>query len=175
MSIASRYSRRNLLELFAAISGAALAGCDRTPSAAILADKAGSSGLPVNQKNVKAIIIYRDPGCGCCEAWADIARTAGYKVTVENRADMAAVKAQHGVPDTLASCHTALVDGYAVEGHVPMRHIAKLLRDKPRDIAGIAVPGMPRGSPGMEMPDGSVDAFDVMSFDRQGKVSVFRA
>ncbi|WP_255265936.1 DUF411 domain-containing protein [Sphingopyxis terrae] len=121
------------------------------------------------------MLVYRDPECGCCEVWADIARAAGYAVTVENRADMPAVKARYGVPDELASCHTAIVGAYAIEGHVPMPHVAKLLRDKPRDIRGIAVPGMPRGSPGMEMPDGSADAFEVMAFAGDGKVSQFRA
>ncbi len=121
------------------------------------------------------MLVYRDPECGCCEAWADIARAAGYAVTVENRSDMPAVKARYGVPDELASCHTAIVGGYAIEGHVPMPHVAKLLRDKPRDIRGIAVPGMPRGSPGMEMPDGSTDAFEVMAFAGDGKVAQFPA
>ena len=121
------------------------------------------------------MLVYRDPECGCCEAWADIARKAGYNVTVESRADMAAVKERYGVPPDLASCHTAIVAGYAIEGHVPMPHVAKLLRDKPRNIRGIAVPGMPRGSPGMEMPDGSTDAFGVMAFGADGKVSEFRA
>src|SRR3546814_12556556 len=88
---------------------------------------------------------------------------------------MAAVKTRYGVPGQLASCHTAVIGGYAIEGHVPMQHVARLLHDKPRDIRGIAVPGMPRGSPGMEMPDGSVDAFEVMAFGSDGKVSEFRA
>src|SRR3546814_6601561 len=121
------------------------------------------------------MLVYRDPECGCCEAWADIARKAGYQVVVENRADMAAVKARYDVPGRLASCHTAVIGGYAIEGHVPMRHVARLLQDKPRDVRGIAVPGMPRGSPGMELPDGSVDAFEVMAFSSDGKVSEFRA
>src|SRR3546814_4579786 len=81
---------------------------------------------------------------------------------------MAAVKTRYGVPDQLASCHTAVIGGYAIEGHVPMQHVARLLRDKPRDIRGIAVPGMPRGSPGMEMPDGSADAFEVTAFGSDG-------
>src|SRR3546814_16592921 len=88
---------------------------------------------------------------------------------------MAAVKARYDVPGRLASCHTAVIGGYAIEGHVPMRHVARLLQDKPRDVRGIAVPGMPRGSPGMEMPDGSVDAFEVMAFSRDGKGSEFPA
>src|SRR3546814_2676854 len=100
---------------------------------------------PVKGKVGVPILVYRDPECGCCEAWADIARAEGYAVTVENRADMAAVKTRYGVPDQLASCHTAVIGGYAIEGHVPMQHVARLLRDKPRDIRGIAVPGMPSG------------------------------
>src|SRR3546814_17224263 len=99
--------------------------------------------------------------CGCCEAWADIARAEGYAVTVENRADMAAVKTRYGVPDQLASCHTAVSGGYAIEGHVPMQHVARPLRDTPRHIRGIRGPGMPGGSPGVENPDGRADAFAV--------------
>lgn len=162
----SQWSRRSLLGLFAAAGGAVLAGCGSSPVDAPKRAAAAES---------EAFVVYRDPECGCCEAWAGIAREAGYKVTVENRADMAAVKERLGVPPDLASCHTALVGGYAIEGHVPMAHVARLLRDKPEDIKGIAVPGMPRGSPGMEMPDGSRDSFEVMAFDREGRISVFSA
>lgn len=162
----SQWSRRNLLGLFAAAGGAVLAGCDRGPAA--------TAKRPAGSES-EVLLVYRDPACGCCTAWADIARDAGYRVVVEDRADMAAVKQRHGVPSELASCHTALVAGYAIEGHVPMPHVARLLRDKPRDIKGIAVPGMPRGSPGMEMPDGSRDGFEVMAFDAGGRVSVFSA
>ncbi len=116
----------------------------------------------------KAIHVYRDPECGCCEAWAEIARKAGYEVTVESRADMPAIKALHGVPDELRSCHTAVAGGYAIEGHVPLKSVARLLAERPDDIRGIAVPGMPRGSPGMEMPDGSIDAYTVMAFGAAG-------
>ena len=96
-------------------------------------------------------------------------------MTVENRADMAAVKSRHGVPADLASCHTAIVADYAIEGHVPMPHIARLLRERPDAIKGLAVPGMPRGSPGMEMPDGSKDDFEVMAFNAEGRATVFSA
>src|SRR3546814_17104134 len=75
---------------------------------------------------------YRDSECGCCEAWADIARAEGYAVTVENRADMAAVKTRYGVPDQLASCHTAVIGGYAIEGPVPMQHVARLRSEERR-------------------------------------------
>lgn len=168
-----KYSRRSLLGLIAAASGAALAGCDRAPAMTV-AGKAGDAPSPAPSAPVK-MLVYRDPECGCCEAWAKIAQQAGYQVTVENRSDMPQIKARHGVPAELASCHSVLVAGYVIEGHVPMRSIDKLLRDKPRDIVGLAVPGMPRGSPGMEMPDGSADAFDVMAFDAKGMAVVYTA
>lgn len=167
--ISARYSRRSLLGLIAAAGGVALAGCNSAPAAPV-ADKA-TEALPAAKK----MLVYRDPECGCCTAWAEIAQKAGYEVTVESRPDMPEIKVRHGVPAELASCHTVIVAGYVVEGHVPMRHIDKLLRDKPRDIVGLAVPGMPRGSPGMEMPDSSVDAFDVMAFDAKGLAVVYTA
>lgn len=172
MSMKPQWSRRSLLGLFVAAGGAILSGCDRGPTAKpTQSEKAKSPALAKSA----ALLVYCDPECGCCEAWTEIASEAGYEVTVENRADMAAVKARYGVPPDLASCHTAIVAGYAIEGHVPMQHVARLLRDRPPDIKGIAVPGMPRGSPGMEMPDGSRDDFEVMAFDRDGRVSVFSA
>lgn len=135
-------------------------------------------GLPrprANAPRPAAMTVYRDAGCGCCELWADRARAAGYKVTVTNRADMPAVKRRLGVPGKLLSCHTAVVGGYAIEGHVPLDAVARLLRLRPRNIKGIAVAGMPRGTPGMEVPDGSVDPFQVMAFDASGRTSVFRS
>ena len=174
MKMATSCSRRNLLAVGALGGGALLAGCDRK-SATAAPSGAGASSDWSKGKGGARMLVYRDPECGCCETWADIARAEGYAVTVENRSDMPAVKARHGVPAELASCHTAIVGGYAIEGHVPMRHVAKLLIDKPQGIRGIAVPGMPRGSPGMEMPDGSVDAFEVMAFGSDGKIVEFSA
>lgn len=117
--------------------------------------------------------VYRDPGCGCCEAWADLARRAGYEVALHNEPDMPAIKRRLGVPANLASCHTAIVASYVIEGHVPFEHIARLIDARPAGVKGIAVPGMPAGSPGMEMPDGSREAFQVLAFDAQGRVSLF--
>lgn len=119
--------------------------------------------------------VYRDPSCGCCEAWADLATGAGYRVSVIDHPDMPAIKKRFGVPEALSSCHTAIVAGYAVEGHVPLEHVARLLEAKPAGIRGIAVSGMPRGSPGMEMPDGSRDPFEVMAFDTAGQATRFEA
>lgn len=166
MSMASQWSRRRLLGLFAVAGGTLVSGCDKGPAGTPKELAVAESG---------ACVVYRDPECCCCVAWVEVAREAGYTVTIEDRADMAAIKARFGVPPSLASCHTALIAGYAIEGHVPMQHVARLLRDKPEGVEGIAVPGMPRGSPGMEMADGSADAFEVMAFDREGRVSVFSA
>jgi hypothetical protein len=119
--------------------------------------------------------VFRDPTCGCCKNWAEIARKAGYAVSVHDDQDMAGIKRRLGVPEALASCHTAEVDGFVIEGHVPLEEVARLLRDRPAGTKGIAVPGMPIGSPGMEVPDGAKQPFQVIAFDAHGNSSVFRA
>lgn len=115
--------------------------------------------------------VYRSPSCGCCGKWLDHVRQQGFQVTDVLSEDMNAVKKRLGVPANLASCHTAVVGGYVVEGHVPAGDIKKLLTEKP-PLAGIAAPGMPQGSPGMEM-GGRQDAFAVKSFDKDGKTATF--
>jgi hypothetical protein len=118
--------------------------------------------------------VYKSPTCGCCKAWIDKMKAAGFEVRVTDMDEGAlqAEKARRGVSSNLASCHTAVVNGYVIEGHVPAADINRLLKDKPA-VAGLAAPGMPRGSPGMEMPDGSRDAYNVLSFTRAGKTTVF--
>jgi hypothetical protein len=96
----------------------------------------------------KNAVLYKDPQCGCCEAYADHLRAHGFDVTVEPDSHLATIKRQHGVPGALEGCHTMLVDGYVVEGHVPVSTLLRLLAEKP-DIKGISLPGMPAGSPGM--------------------------
>jgi hypothetical protein len=108
-----------------------------------------------------AMHVAKSPTCGCCEAWVDLARSAGFEVTTTDMDDVTAAKSQVGVPQDLWSCHTAVVDGYVIEGHVPFDAIAKLLRDRPA-ITGISVPGMPMGSPGMG--DDPAAQFDVIAF-----------
>lgn len=121
-----------------------------------------------------AMTVHRDPGCGCCTKWAEAARQAGFAVTIVNSSDMAAIKRRHGVPKQMQSCHTSIVGGYAIEGHVPLKDVMRLIRERPANIRGIGVPGMPRGAPGMEVADGSRDSFEVLAFDRHGKLSVYR-
>lgn len=127
-------------------------------------------GLPPTA-DAGAIVVYKDAGCRCCTKWVDHLRRAGFSVAVENRSDMAAVKRDLGVPSSLASCHTAQVDGYVIEGHVPAEDIRALLARRP-DADGLAAPGMPVGSPGME--SGSrIDRYDVLLFASEGDPSVF--
>ena len=114
-------------------------------------------------------VMFRDPGCGCCKQWAAHAHE-GLKNPVVVREDvpMDAVKARLGVPADLASCHTTLVEGYVIEGHVPAREIARLLREKPEGVKGLAVAGMPMGSPGMEA-GGRVQPYQVIAFGKGGR------
>lgn len=109
------------------------------------------------------MVVHKDPSCGCCEAWVDHVRAAGYPAeTVETDA-IIAVKAKLGVPVALRSCHTAEIDGYVLEGHVPASAIDRLLAERPK-VRGLAVAGMPIGSPGMEVEGREAEAYDVMAF-----------
>lgn len=113
--------------------------------------------------------MYRDPGCGCCMAWTAHTRAQlSLEVKVREDVPMASVKSQLGVPAMLASCHTAVIEGYVVEGHVPAREIARLLTERPGDIEGLAVAGMPLGSPGMEA-GGGTQPFQVIAFGSFGQ------
>ncbi len=112
------------------------------------------------------VVVYKSPTCGCCNAWIDHLQDNGFKVVARDTNDVAAIKMQHGVTPELASCHTALVDGYVLEGHVPATDVKAMLKQRPQ-ITGLSVPGMPIGSPGMEQ-DGITQPYDVVAFDRQG-------
>lgn len=119
----------------------------------------------------RAVRVYRSPTCGCCGGWVDHLRAAGFEVAVEMMDDVTPVATRLGVPEPLRSCHTGEIAGYFLEGHVPAADIERLLREKPQ-AAGIAVPGMPIGSPGMEM-EGRRDAFRTMLVGHDGAVTVF--
>ena len=97
-----------------------------------------------------AVRVYKDPTCGCCALWVEHLRKAGFAATVTDIEDMTSIKTKHGVPAKVRSCHTALVDGYVLEGHVPAEDVQRLLKQRPA-VVGIGVPGMPIGSPGMEV------------------------
>jgi hypothetical protein len=119
----------------------------------------------------KEITVYRSPSCGCCGKWINHMIKHGFVVNDVPSEGMDSIKEKLGVPKSLQSCHTAVVDGYVVEGHVPAGDVKKLLVTKPKAV-GLAAPGMPSGSPGMEM-DGSKPNFSILLFDKQGKTQTF--
>ena len=116
------------------------------------------------------ITVYKDPSCGCCKKWIEHLVKNGYRVDAKDTPNMTEIKHTLGVPDGLTACHTAVVNGYLIEGHVPASDIDRLLEQKPR-VAGLAVPGMPAGSPGMEA--AGTQRYQVLAFDKSGKTMVF--
>ncbi len=121
--------------------------------------------------DAEEMVMYKDPNCGCCGKWADHMRENGFAVKEISTREMGLVKSEAGVPRALGSCHTATIGGYIVEGHVPASDVKRLLAERP-DVVGISAPGMPLGSPGMEGPY-EAERYDVVSFDKRGKVEVF--
>jgi hypothetical protein len=116
--------------------------------------------------------VFKSPSCGCCAKWVTHLQEHGFATRVTNVDDVAPIKAKNKVPARAQSCHTATVDGYVLEGHVPAADVQRLLKERPA-ILGLAVPGMPVGSPGMEVPNMKPAPFDVMAFDRQGQLQTF--
>lgn len=129
-------------------------------------------GLVAMQKTSTAgeVVVYKSPTCGCCKEWVKHLQENGYKVEVHEQYDVTPIKRDLGVPNHLRSCHTATVDGYVLEGHVPADLISRMQTEKPA-IKGLAVPGMPMGSPGMEGP--RKDPYDVIAFEEKGKTTVY--
>jgi len=120
---------------------------------------------------VKSITVYKSPTCGCCSGWVEYLRDNGFRVETHNTETLTDIKTKFGLTDgRLMSCHTAIIDGYVVEGHVPVGDIQRLINEKP-DIVGITAPGMPQMSPGMSSiePKG----YDVLSFDENGNIELF--
>jgi hypothetical protein len=140
--------------------------------ATLVALISGLAWLAISSGTARAetMTVYKTPWCGCCTAWVKHLQRDGFEVRVIEREDLAPVRASLSVPDRLASCHTAEIAGYAIEGHVPAADIRRLMSERP-DAAGLSVPGMPLGSPGMEM-QGPPDAYDVILFG-SGTTSTF--
>jgi hypothetical protein len=137
--------------------------------ATVLAGMAVPS-LAAARQSGTPMVVYKDPSCGCCHNWVAIMRKEGFDVSARDTQNMPAIKERYRVSAALTSCHTAVVGGYVIEGHVPADLIRKLLREK-RKAVGLAVPGMPMGSPGMEGP--SIEAYDVLLFTATGKTTVY--
>jgi hypothetical protein len=134
--------------------------CNRPSEPALSSPPTQAISLPVVQ-------VWRSPTCGCCLAWVEHLRQAGFTVNVRETDDMAAVHDSLGVPASMQACHSGTVGGYLVEGHVPAAEVKRLLAEQPA-LRGIAVPGMPMGSPGMETPGYPPDTYQVMGFDTTG-------
>jgi hypothetical protein len=139
---------------------------------------AGAAAAPLFASELLAqagtITMWRDPGCGCCVEWAKRMEAAfGRKVAIVNSPAMAALKTARGVPDDLRSCHTAVVAGVVVEGHVPPEDIKRLIARRPKGISGLAVPGMPAGSPGMDVGHNHKQRYQVFAFGPGGRRFVF--
>ncbi len=139
-------------------------------SAAIVLSLVVASSFAGAQAPGPKMQVYKSATCGCCVKWVELLRKEGFTVTATDVPDIQAVKTKHQVPDALASCHTTIVDGYVVEGHVPAADVKRLLKERPK-VMGIAVPGMPMGSPGMESPN--PQPYKVVTFDKKGPVAVF--
>tara|TARA_R110002110_G_scaffold29981_5_gene106443 strand:- start:1359 stop:1871 length:513 start_codon:yes stop_codon:yes gene_type:complete len=134
-----------------------------------------SMGLLFNEKseantNISEVTVYKSPTCDCCKKWVSHLRDAGFKVTEKDRYNMTNIKSDLSVSRNLQSCHTSIVDGYVVEGHVPADDIKRMLLEQP-DVLGLTVPGMPKGSPGMESQQS--DSYDVLSFNNNGQTEVY--
>lgn len=116
-------------------------------------------------------VMERDPGCPCCEEWAEhVEKELGVDIVMRDRPQAGAATAHdHNAPDMLIACHSMQIEGYTIEGHVPAREIARLLRERPKGVYGLSVAGMPAGSPGMEVADGVTQPYDVIAFGDFGQ------
>jgi hypothetical protein len=138
----------------------------------LAAAAAASLSFPTAAKQaLPQVEVYKNPDCDCCAGWVDHLKSAGFPVKVHETPDTGAVRKRHGIPDKFGSCHTGVVAGYAIEGHVPAEDVKRLLARKPA-AAGLSVPGMPVGSPGMEVGTRK-DGFQVLLIDKAGRSSVF--
>lgn len=159
-----------LTALTVAACGAGQGGETAGTDGLALAEPGGASAA-VKAAPLDTLVVYKTPTCGCCSKWVDHVRESGFAVVTHDLKDLTETKRELGVPAGRASCHTATVRGYTIEGHVPADLIRKLINESPRGVKGLAVPGMPMGSPGME---GIVSQeYDVLSFDDAGTVRVF--
>lgn len=133
---------------------------------------AASNQQAVAPGRTELVTVFKPPTWGCCGDWSDYLEENGFTVKVEETQNLGELKARYQVPPELQSCHTAIVDGYVIEGHVPVAEIERLLTERP-DIIGIAVAGMPAWSPGMEIEGFDADPYNVVSFDKTGATTIF--
>ncbi len=135
-------------------------------------EKSPQTDTKTTSPTLQKITVYKSPTCECCTDWEDHLRMEGFDVTSKERENMNPIKEKFGVTRNLASCHTAIVDGYVIEGHVPASDIKRLLTERPK-ITGLTAPRMPQKSPGMQPHGKAPEGYDVLSFDEDGKTEIF--
>ena len=173
---------RTLLSHALFLATLVLAACSQAPSPPVAPASPGASTQAAQPPSTPATIqpdlslplvtVHKSPTCGCCTGWVEHMREAGFRVDVRDVDNLEPVKTRLGIPYGKGSCHTAEVGDYFVEGHVPASDIKRLLAEKP-DAKGLVLPGMPLGSPGMEVPDGTVQPYTVEIIDQQGEATAF--
>lgn len=144
----------------------------RTLACAVALSAAGLTYSVFAQQKPTVVSVYKTSTCGCCSKWVDHMKAHGFELKVQDVEDISAVKTKLGVAPELGSCHTAQVEGYVIEGHVPATSVQRLLKERPK-VTGLTVPGMPVGSPGMEIPSGQTEPYNVLTFTRDGQTKVF--
>jgi hypothetical protein len=156
-----------------AASAAACGGAssDTSPKAAPGGAAPAAAPAAASPANGPLVVVYKDPNCGCCNKWVEHMRQNGFRVEAHDTSAVDGIKDGAHVPVAARSCHVGLVNGYAIEGHVPAETVRRLLRERPADVAGLAVPGMVTGSPGMEGPN--PQHYDVVAFTKDGRTSVY--
>ncbi len=156
----------------AACGGAESADAPASSDAGMAAAEtpARTASTELSADELPSMVVYKNEFCGCCNGWIEHLQEAGFDVEARNVQDLVSVKVDAGVPTDLSSCHTALIDGYVVEGHVPAHVIKQMLAERP-EVAGIATPGMPVGSPGME--GANAQPYEVMAFEADGSRTTY--
>ena len=168
---------KSLLPTLVVVSAFALAACagaseGNTPPSSIVTPVAAKATSAPTPSVLPTMLVNKSPSCGCCGSWIEHVEKAGFKVEINDTEDMNPIKERVGVPYGKGSCHTAEVGGYFIEGHVPAEDIKRLLAERP-DAKGLTVPGMPAGSPGMELPDGRTQPYTVELVANDGTTSAY--
>lgn len=169
MVMSIRHAAAALLVLGGTVS---LGACARQAPVPANAAKVAADTVATPAETLPVVVVHKSPSCGCCELWVTHLRDAGFTVQVENTDNLLPIKERIGVPHGKGSCHTAEVGGYFVEGHVPAEDVKRLLAQRP-DARGLVLPGMPMGSPGMEVPDGRTQPYTVELVGRDGSTTAF--
>jgi len=156
------------------LAGLLAVGCSNADNSAKTSTEASAPAVAesTTAQAKPAVVMYKPPTCNCCTGWAEHLRKDGFSVDVKKYEDMDAIKTKFGVSKKLASCHTAIVDGYVIEGHVPAADVERLLKERP-DIVGLTAPGMPMKSPGMQAVGQQPQGYTVLAFDKDGNTTVF--